>query len=332
MNKTMKAIAMTDSMPIEKEESLVLVTVPIPQPGSTDLLVRVKATSINPVDTKVRSGWGEQKEPKILGWDAAGIVEAIGEDVTGFDIGDEVYYAGDITRAGSDAQYQTVDYRLVAHKPSSLNFEEAAAIPLTAITAWETLFDHMGLTEKSTGNLLVMGGAGGVGSMVIQLAKARTSLNVIASASREESIQWCQQMGADQIVNHHDFATTVQEAGGADYVFSAYTEGKEEELAQAMNTRGQLVFIDDPVSLKIADFKTKSISITPEFMFTRSMFETPDMGYQGKLLQEVASMLDNGDLQGTAQEYLSGLSVDTFRRGHQMSETSRTVGKIVISY
>lgn len=190
----------------------------------------------------------------------------------------------------------------------------------------------MGLTEKSTGNLLVIGAAGGVGSMVIQLAKARTALNVIASASRPESVQWCQKMGSDITVNHQNFLSTVQEAGGADYVFSAYTEGKEEELAHAMNPQGQLVFIDDPESLKVGAFKPKSISITPEFMFTRSMFQTPDMGYQGKLLSEVASMIDAGELVGTATQYLSGLTVDTFREGHQMVETSRTIGKIVIAY
>ena len=182
MSNTMKTIAMLRSLPISDPEALIEAEMPIPVPGAQDLLVRVKAVSINPVDVKVRTGAGVQQDPKILGWDAAGIVESVGENVSGFVPGDEVYYAGDLTRPGSNAEYQTVDYRIVAKKPASLGFTEAAAIPLTAITAWETLFDHMGLTKDTSGNLLVIGGAGGVGSMVIQLAKARTSLRVIASA------------------------------------------------------------------------------------------------------------------------------------------------------
>lgn len=191
----------------------------------------------------------------------------------------------------------------------------------------------MRLTEDSTGNLFANGGAGGVGSMIIQLAKAKTSLTVIASASREESREWCKKIGADYIVDHNqELASQLKELNDADYVFSAYTTGKEEELAEVMNPQGHLVLIDDPESLNIGAFKPKSITVTPEFMFTRSMFETEDMDYQGKLLEEVATLVDNGAIKSTATEYFSGLEVDTFRQAHQRVETSHVVGKVVISY
>ncbi len=329
----MKIIAITESLPVEDEKAFLKTTKPIPTIEPKDLLVKIEAVSINPVDVKVRAGAGNQQEPKILGWDAAGIIEDMGSEVEGFSVGDAVYYAGDLTRPGSNAEYQAVDYRIVAHKPSSLEFEDAAALPLTSITAWETLFDHMKLTKDSTGNLFVNGGAGGVGSMIIQLAKAKTSLTVIASASREESREWCKKMGADYIVDHNqELASQLSELDGADYVFSAYTTGKEEELAEVMNPQGHLVLIDDPESLNIGAFKPKSITVTPEFMFTRSMFETADMNYQGQLLQEVATLVDNGTIKGTATEYFSGLNVDTFRQAHQRVETSHVVGKVVISY
>ena len=333
MSNTMKTIAMLRSLPISDPEALIEAEMPIPVPGAQDLLVRVKAVSINPVDVKVRTGAGVQQDPKILGWDAAGIVESVGENVSGFVPGDEVYYAGDLTRPGSNAEYQTVDYRIVAKKPASLGFTEAAAIPLTAITAWETLFDHMGLTKDTSGNLLVIGGAGGVGSMVIQLAKARTSLRVIASASRRESVEWCKKLGADDIVDHSkDLGQQVQDLGGADYVFSAYTEHREEDIASAMNPQSQLVFIDDPQTFNIGAFKPKSISVTPEFMFTRSMFATEDMAYQSDLLRQVADMIDSGQITGTLTETLTGLSVESFREGHQKVESSHMIGKLVISY
>lgn len=329
----MKIIAITESLPIEEENALLETSAPRPTIGPKDLLVKINAVSINPVDIKVRADAGPQEEPKILGWDAAGIIEDMGPEVEGFSIGDAVYYAGDLTRPGSNAEYQAVDYRIVAKKPSSLDFEDAAALPLTAITAWETLFDHMKLTKDSTGNLFVNGGAGGVGSMIIQLAKAKTSLTVIASASREESREWCKKMGADYIVDHNqELASQLREFNGADYVFSAYTTGKEQELAEVMNPQGHLVLIDDPESLNIGAFKPKSITVTPEFMFTRSMFETEDMDYQGKVLEEVAILVDNGTIKSTATEYFSGLKVDTFRQAHQRVETSHVVGKVVISY
>ncbi|ORC16034.1 NADPH:quinone reductase [Rothia nasimurium] len=333
MNNNMKIIAMTESLPIDVDEALIETTAPLPAVTSKDLLVKVHAVSVNPVDAKVRAGAGHQDTPKILGWDAAGRVEAVGEDVQGFSVGDDVFYAGDLTRQGSNAEYQTVDYRIVAKKPSSMNYADAAALPLTSITAWETLFDHMNLGADSTGNLLVVGGAGGVGSMIIQLAKAKTSLTVIASASRPESTEWCRSLGADHVVDHtQGLSSQVQELGGADFVFSAFTAGAEEELANAMNPQSHLVLIDDPEAFNIGAFKAKSITVTPEFMFTRSMFETPDMSYQSELLTEVAQMVDGEVLKGTATEYLRGLSTETFRVAHQKIESSRTIGKIVVSF
>lgn len=330
---TISAIAMNDSLPVTDSAALVVVDVPEPEVREHDVLVRVRAVSINPVDVKIRAGAGQQDEPKILGWDAAGVIEKVGSAVEDFHVGDEVYYAGDLTRSGTNAELHAVDQRLVAAKPKTLSFAEAAALPLTAITAWETLFDHMKLTSSSEGTLLVVGGAGGVGSLVIQLARWATKLRVVATASRPQSREWCLEMGAHEIVDHsRALAPQMKELGSADYVFSAYTTGREQDIADSMNPQGHLVLIDDPSTFDIGAFKSRSVSVTPEFMFTRSMFETADMSEQGRLLKLVSQAIDAGELRGTQTRNLDGFNVENFLAAHGAVEDGHAVGKITISF
>ena len=312
-------------------ESFVAVERPVPAPGPGDLLVRVQAVSINPVDTKVRAGLA-LGATRQLGWDAAGTVEAVGEQVTRFRVGDEVWYAGDITRDGTNTELHLVDERIVGRRPRSLSWSEAAAMPLTAITAWESLFDRMRLTNESSGSLLVLGGAGGVGSVLIQLAKALTGVSVIATASRAESRDWVKRMGADFVIDHHDLVDGVRDADpdGVKWVFTPFTAGNVEAFAEVLQPFGHVVAIDEPAQLDLRPLKAKSIAFHWELMFTRPMFQTPDMSEQGRLLDEVARLVDAGTIQSSLTTQIAGLGPESLRRGHQIVAGGHAVGKIAL--
>ncbi|MFC4040810.1 zinc-binding alcohol dehydrogenase family protein [Dactylosporangium siamense] len=297
------------------------VELPIPAPGPRDLQVRVRAVSVNPVDHKVRRGGGD----KVLGWDAAGEVVAVGSEVSLFTPGDEVYYAGSIDRPGTNSRLHLVDERIVGRKPRSLDFAGAAALPLTTITAWETLFDRFRLDAGSTGTLLVLGAAGGVGSMVIQLARALTGLTVIGSASRDESRKWALDLGAHDVVDHHDLPE------GVDYIFSPSTAGRIERFAEILRPGGAITAIDEPEGLDLLPLKAKSISFHWELMFTRPLFQTPDMIVQHDLLDRVADLVDAGAIRSTLTTRLSPINAATITRAHEMVEGGHMVGKVVVA-
>ena len=335
----MKAVALTRYLPVTDPESLVDVELPKPEPQGRDLLVRIEAVSVNPVDTKVRAPKPKvESPPRVLGWDAAGVIESVGPEVTAFKPGDEVYYAGDITRPGTNSQYHLVDERIVGRKPGKLSFGEAAALPLTTITAWESLFDRLG-ANRSAGNegrsLLILGGAGGVGSMAIQLAK-RAGLVVIATASRAESQDWVKGLGADHVVNHRQPLPEQMTAIGhkeVNYIANfSNTDAYWAVMAELIKPQGHIVSIvenDRPVEIGL--LKSKSASFGWVFMFTRSMFQTPDMAEQGALLNEVAGLLDAGTLRTTLTETLTPINAANMRAAHAKSESGRTIGKVAIS-
>jgi zinc-binding alcohol dehydrogenase family protein len=338
----MKAISFFKSLPIAHEESLVDIEVDRPVPGPRDLLVEVRAISVNPVDAKIRGGSGPrspQDANRLLGWDAAGVVAAAGSDVVGFAPGDEVYYAGAIDRSGSYAEYQAVDERIVGRKPASIGFAEAAALPLTTITAWELLFDRLKIPSGQSGtagSLLIIGGAGGVGSIATQLARCLTRLTVIATASRPETQAWCQEMGAHHVINHrHPLAHQVKAIlpGGVDYVLGlTKTEDHFSEIVEALAPQGALALIENVARpLDINKLKPKSISLHWEFMFTRARYETPDMAEQGRLLSEVANLVDAGQIRSTAREKLGVINAANLKRAHALVESGATIGKIVLA-
>ncbi|MFD8525091.1 zinc-binding alcohol dehydrogenase family protein [Streptomyces capillispiralis] len=329
----MRAIGSYQGLPVDDRESLLNIEVPVPELRPHDVLVRVQAVSVNPADVKVRAGLDSSRTPRILGFDAAGRVEAVGSEVTTLAVGDEVYYAGDITRAGSNAELQAVDERLVARKPVSLSYAEAAALPLTAITAWETLFEHFRLTSESTGPLLVMGGAGGVGSMAIQLAKALTAVPVLASASRPESRKWIEELGADAVVDHHDLLTTTRAVApdGVAYVLSPFTRGNIEAYAEILRPFGHITAIDEPEGLELLPLKSKSISWHWEFMFTRSMHRTADMIEQKRLLERVSDLIDEKRISTTVSRVIDDFSAAGIREAHRLVETGHVTGKVVVT-
>ena len=287
----MKAISYIDGMDHGFQNPLVDIEKAMPSLKDRDLLVRVKAISVNPVDTKVRRNPVAVGNTRILGWDAVGEVVEVGSGVQHFKVGDQVWYAGDLTRDGSNAEYQAVDERIVSLKPQSLSNAEAAALPLTAITAWEMLFDRFNVDLDQSDNILVIGGAGGVGSIAIQLLKAKTNLKVIATASREETKAWVKSLGADYVIDHTEDLNTQIKALGLDaprYIFSTnQTETYLPQISKLIAPQGKFGLIDDPKSMDIVEFKSKSVSIHWEFMFTRSMFQTEDMAKQSELLNEL---------------------------------------------
>jgi NADPH2:quinone reductase len=338
----MKAVGLYKYLPVDDPESLIDVEIPRPKARGRDLLVRVRAVSVNPVDTKVRSPKDKvETEPKILGWDAAGVVEAVGEEVSLFQVGDEVYYAGSITRQGCDAEYHLVDEWIVARKPRSLSFEEAAAMPLTTITAWEAFFDRMGIprsVESSGKSLLVIAGAGGVGSIAIQIAKKLAGLHVIATASRGETEAWCREMGADEVIDHRKpFKEEFQRigAGEVDYILcAANTEMHLQNMADVIRPQGKLCLIvgtkgGQPVPINM--LQSKSVAICWELMFTRSQYQTPDMQAQHDLLEEAARLLDDGTLRHTMRESYGPLDAGNLRKAHATLESGRMIGKLVLS-
>lgn len=336
---TMKAVGLTRYLPIENPESLVDVVVEKPRATGRDILVKVIAISVNPVDTKVRAPKDSVEEvPKILGWDVAGIIEEAGPDCSLFRPGDEVFYAGSIARQGGNSEYHLVDERIVGRKPTSLNFAEAAALPLTSITAWEALFTRMSISKDSDTNqkksLLIIGAAGGVGSIAIQLAK-QAGLNVIGTASRPETVDWVKSMGADYTINHHEPLLPQLEAIGfssVPYIFCLNALEKHwAGISEAISPQGVVCAIDDPASpLNLNLLKQKSATFVWEFMFTRSLFETDDMIEQHLLLNQIADAVDQQKLKTTLAEVLGPISAENLRQAHKLLESNRTIGKVVL--
>ena len=333
----MKAIVAKGGSEAQDAGAFILKEQSIPQPGTQDLLVRIIAVGMNPVDAKFRK---RTEGDKVLGWDAFGIVEKTGEGVKGFKAGDKVFYAGDITRPGSNSEYHLVDQRIVALAPEKLSPEDAAAMPLTSITAWEGLFERLGLVPEANANsgksILIIGGAGGVGSVAIQLARW-AGLRVFATASRPETVDWCKNLGADIILNHRNNLYEELKAAGTDSVDAIFCTTQMEKhwqaMAECIRPQGHIVFIDDPVeSIDITLFKLKSVTLSWEFMYTRSMFETDDMSEQGKLLSTVARLLDEGSLVTTRQKTLTGLSPENILAMHIKQESGTMMGKQVLIF
>lgn len=331
----MKAIGYPRPGPLSAPDALVAFDAPAPEPGPHDLLVEVRGVSVNPVDTRVRTRRPPENGPGILGYDAAGVVRAVGDRVTRFAVGDEVFYAGDITRAGTNAQLHAVDERIVGRKPRSLGFAEAAGMPLTSITAWEMLFDCFGLQEGDGDGdtLLVTAGAGGVGSILIQLARTLTQLRVVATASRDETRDWVSKMGAHDVVDHR--RPLDEELRRLDvqprYVASlSHTDQHFPAIVDAILPRGHVAMIDDPATLDILPAKPKALSLSWEFMFARPMFGTADLHVQHDLLNRVANLLDDGTLVSTVRENFGTLDVANLRRAHELQESGRAIGKTVL--
>ncbi|MBU8812399.1 zinc-binding alcohol dehydrogenase family protein [Mycolicibacterium goodii] len=328
---TMTAVAAFAALPIDDPDSLQDITIDVPELRPHDVLVRVEAVSVNPVDIKRRRSLPPSTEPTILGFDAAGVVEAVGDDVTTLAVGDEVWYAGDISRPGTDAQLHAVDERIVSRKPRSLSFRDAAAMPLTTITAWETLFERFGLTAGSQGDLLVLGAAGGVGSVMIQLAKKLTGVRVIATASRDESRQWVRDLGADEVIDHRELRAQALDVApdGVDYLFSPHSAGNVEIYADIVRPFGHITAIDEPEGLDLVGLKTKSIAWHWELMFTRPLTGY-DIAGQQRLLAAAADLVDRGELRTTLTTAIDGFEAKSLREAHRLVESGRMVGKVVV--
>lgn len=337
----MKAIGFKQSLPISDNNSFIEFETEKPIPSGYDLLVKISAISVNPVDFKIRQTAAKDTTldtPKIIGWDAVGVVEAVGDKTSRFKVGDEVFYAGDLTRSGSNAEYQLIDERIVGHKPKNSTIAEAAAMPLTGLTAWESLFDRIKInpeTDKGK-TVLILAGAGGVGSIAIQLAKKVGNLTVIATASRTETADWCKKLGADFVVNHYDLKAELDKIGHSqvNYILDFVDlKGYWETMADIIKPQGHIVSItgsSEPLNLNI--FKTKSVSISWEFMYTRSMFATDDIDRQHEILNEISRLLDDGTLQTTLTTTLEGFTVENLKEAHKMQESGKTIGKTVIQF
>ncbi|HEX5338376.1 MAG TPA: zinc-binding alcohol dehydrogenase family protein [Gallionella sp.] len=336
----MKAVGYRESLPISDAMSLIDIELPDPSPTGHDLLVQVKAVSVNPVDTKVRIGTAPPAgETKILGWDASGVVLEVGSDVTLFKPGDEVWYAGSIVRPGTNAELHLVDERIVGHKPASLGHAQAAAMPLTGITAWELLFDRLGVLPgkgSSDQSLLVIGAAGGVGSILVQLARRLTNMTVIGTASRKETAEWVHLLGAHHVIDHSKpLPEELRKAGFANVTHVAsltQTDKHYAEIVEALSPQGKLALIDDPdpAAINIMQLKRKSISLHWELMFTRSLFNTPDLLAQHRLLCEMAELVDAGLIRTTFSEHLGKINASNLKRAHALIESGATKGKIVL--
>lgn len=335
----MRAIGYQTPLAIADDNSLVDIDLPRPMPSGRDLLVEIKAISVNPADTKVRANARPEADSwKVLGWDAAGVVVEAGPEATLFKPGDEVFYAGSITRPGTYAEFHAVDERIIGRKPKTLGWPEAAALPLTAITAWETLFDRLDVKGRAVPGaapaVLVIGGAGGVGSIAIQLARRLTDLTVIATASRAETKAWATELGAHHVVDHSTPLAKEVEAlgiGAAAFVFSTTnTEQHLAEIVELIAPQGRFALIDDPAALDVNPFKRKSVSVHWEFMFTRSMFGTADIAEQGVLLNEVSRLVDNGTIRTTLAENFGPINATNLKRAHALIESGSAKGKIAL--
>jgi zinc-binding alcohol dehydrogenase family protein len=336
----MKAVGYHKSLPAAEAESLIDFTADKPSPTGRDLLVAVKAVSVNPVDTKVRMRAAPKDgEPaKVLGYDAAGVVEAVGPEATLFKPGDEVFYAGSIVRPGTNVEFHLVDERIVGFKPKSLTFPQAAALPLTSITAWELLFDRFGVAPGKTPDgraLLIIGGAGGVGSIMTQLARRLTGLTVIATASRRETRAWCLKLGADHVIDHSKpFADQLKAIEHDTVPLIASLTGTEQHFPQIpaiIAPQGKFGLIDDPKVMDANPLKQKAVSLHWESMFTRAVFQTPDMIAQHRLLNEVSGLVDAGLIVTTAAKEISPINAANLRAAHQQIESGTTIGKVVLA-
>ncbi|MGR9210717.1 zinc-binding alcohol dehydrogenase family protein [Rhizobium leguminosarum] len=335
----MRAVAYKTPQPISAETSLIDVELPMPEARGHDLLVEIKAVSVNPVDVKVRAHSAPPAdELKVLGWDAAGIVKAIGADVTLFKPGDEVFYSGVISRPGSNAEFHLVDERIVGTKPKSLDFAAAAALPLTSITAYEALFDRLKVQDAVSGagrSILIIGGAGGVGSIAIQIARALTDLTVIATASRPETQDWVRELGAHHVVDHSKPIAPQVAAlgiGAPGFIFSTTnTDSHIGDIVEAIAPQGRFALIDDPKTLDIVPFKRKAVSVHWELMFTRPLYGTPDMIEQHKLLNRVSELVDGGKIRTTLSEIVGPINAANLKTAHAMVESGRMKGKAVLA-
>ena len=337
----MKAIAYQKPLPIEDDQALVDITMDMPSPKGQDILVKVQAVSVNPVDYKVRQ-WENMAPPegewKVLGWDAAGVVQAVGEEVTLFQPGDKVYYAGDLTRSGSNAEYQLVDQRIVGRMPDSVSFGQAAALPLTTITAWEMIFDRLQIPTDQETTVLVIGAAGGVGSIMVQLLKHYCKkATIIGTASRQASVEWLKQLGAHHVINHREPLSQGLQAIGvpaANYIIGLNnTSDHFDEITKSVAPQGRFGIVDDPEAdkpLDITKLKLKAVSLHWEFMFTRSMFQTADMIEQHKLLTAVAQLVDEGHVRSTVAHELGNINAANLKKAHDMLEKRLAHGKIVL--
>ena len=334
----MKAVGFDQPGAIDGEGALRDFVLERPKPKGRDLLVQIKAVSMNPVDTKLRQRpVAEGEAPKVLGYDAAGVVTELGPDAENFKIGDEVFYAGALNRPGTNSEFHLVDERIVGPKPTQLDFPSAAAIPLTSITAYEMLFDRLRVhepTPQGSHTILVIGGAGGVGSITTQLLRALTSLTVIGTASRKETQDWVRELGAHHVIDHSQaLAPQIQALGieSPGYVFSTtQTDQHFDDIVELIAPQGRFGLIDDPAVLDARPLKLKSISLHWELMFTRSLFETPDMEKQGELLREVSSLVDEGKIRTTLSEVLGPIDAKHLSMAHQKIETGSTKGKVVL--
>jgi NADPH:quinone reductase len=335
----MRAVAYSAPRPITDEQSLVDIDMPVPEPTGRDLLVEIKAVSVNPVDVKVRGHRPPRNGPQtVLGYDASGIVKAAGPDVTLFKPGDEVYYAGAINRQGTNSEFHLVDERIVGRKPKSLDFPAAAALPLTAITAYEALFDRLKVQDPVPGQhraILIVGGAGGVGSIAIQIVRALTDLTVIATASRPETQAWVKELGAHHVIDHSEAMAPQVKALGVPapgFAFITNDSGRHGgDVAELIAPQGRVALIDDPESFDIAPFKMKAISIHWEMMFARPVFQTDDMEAQHRLLNKVADLVDAGAIRSTLTEVLGPINAATLKKAHALIETNKTRGKLVLA-
>lgn len=335
----MKAVGYRKSLPLSEAESLIDITLNKPRPGPRDLCVAVKAVSVNPVDTKVRmrAAPGAGEPDMVLGYDAAGVVEAIGPDATLFKVGDEVFYAGSVVRPGTNSEFHLVDERIVGHKPKSLSFAQAAALPLTGITAWEMLFERLAVARSTAPDgraLLVMGGAGGVGSMMIQIARKLTGLTIVATASRPETRDWCLKLGAHHVIDHSKpLAEQIKALGNLNVALAASINGTNQHLPAIIDLiapQGKIALIEVPKTVDAAPVMRKAVSLHWESMFTRSMFGTPDMIEQHKLLNEISAMIDRGQIITTAAMELSPINAANLKKAHAQVESGTTIGKVVL--
>lgn len=334
----MKAVGYKTPGPIDRDDALIDLELDRPKPSGRDLLVQVQAVSVNPVDYKIRQNRpAEPDVPAILGWDAVGEVVEVGDAVTGFKPGDAVWYAGAINRQGTNAEFHLVDERIVGSKPKNAAIAEAAALPLTALTAWEMLFDRLKVHDPVPGAapaILIIGGAGGVGSIAIQLLRACTDLTVIGTASRPETTAWVTELGAHHAVDHSQPLAPQIEAlgiGAPAFVFSTnYSETYVEQIAELIAPQGRFGLIDDPLTFNIMPLKRKSVSLHWELMFTRSLFQTEDMGRQREILEEVAMLLDAGKIRSTTTESFGTISAENLKKAHAMLETGKAKGKVVL--
>jgi zinc-binding alcohol dehydrogenase family protein len=339
MGKTMKAVGLQRYLPIDNPDSLRNYSLPIPKAYAQDLLVKVDAISVNPVDTKVRSAKAEIEDaPKVLGWDAVGTVVKAGDAAQLFNVGDRIYYAGDITRQGCNSEYHLVDERIVGRAPKKLSNAQAAAMPLTALTAWEALFERLGISleeDNSEKVLLIIGGAGGVGSIATQLAARVAGLQVVTTASKKGSIEWCVHFGARHVVNHYDDIKeqmSTLDYEGADYILCCNnTDQHFDAMCEIINPQGRICsIVDNTEPLALERLKPKSASFAWEFMFTRAKYKTPDMIEQHHILNEVSRLLDEGILESTLNKTHTPINADTLKHAHQMLEKGEMVGKLVL--